>query len=182
MNAMKKPAVARQGTEQRIYKASLELLQEKGYEGISVSDIINRSGVARSTFYRHFTSVHDVLVQYGYRLARQLKRGVGDEPPSFFDRTYLIRLFRSFQENHHDFAVMSKTKAPAELAELIVGYYEMELGTMPSSSPKRYALYYHAGALCSVLLQWMDAGMNETPEQMADIFLKLAEGHPEDIG
>lgn len=182
MNAMKKPAVARKETEQRIYKAFLELLQEKGYDGISVSDIINCSGVARSTFYRHFTSVHDVLIQYGYHLARQLKSGVGSEPPSFFDRTYLIRLFRTFQGNHHDFAVMDKAKVPTELAELIVGYYEMELGTMPSSSPKRYTLYYHAGALCSVLLQWMNSGMNETPEQMADIFLKLTEGHPEDIG
>ena len=181
MSSKKRRALARQDTESRIYEAFLGLLHEKGYEGISVSDIINRSGVARSTFYRHFISVHDVLIHYGYYLAKRIKAESGDESPDFFDRAYLLRIFRSFQGLCSDFAIMDAAGVPTQLAELVVGYYEVELGTMLKSSPKRYSLYYHAGALSCVLLEWMNSGMSESPEEMADIFLKLTNGHPEDI-
>lgn len=44
-----------------IKRALLELMQEKAFESISVSDIVRKADINRGTFYAHFKSPHDVL-------------------------------------------------------------------------------------------------------------------------
>ncbi len=39
----------------------MELILEKGYDAVTVTDIIARADVGRSTFYAHFTDKQDVL-------------------------------------------------------------------------------------------------------------------------
>ena len=58
-----------------IVKTTLVLLQEKLINEISVSEIIQKSLVARSTFYRNFSSVLDVL---SYHLKNILKEEFGE--------------------------------------------------------------------------------------------------------
>ena len=41
-------------TNKKIYDAFKKVLQEKNYDEINVQDILNFSGVSRSTFYAHF--------------------------------------------------------------------------------------------------------------------------------
>ncbi len=48
-------------TRQQIYKAFAEVLKEKGYAKMTIEDILQASGVSRSTFYTHFKTKDDVL-------------------------------------------------------------------------------------------------------------------------
>ena len=51
-------------------EALLALIEEKGLASIGVSELVIRAGVSRSSFYRNFDSIDDVLT-YGYdELAR----------------------------------------------------------------------------------------------------------------
>jgi hypothetical protein len=47
-----------------ILEAILLLMDEKSYEKISVSDIVNKAGIARQTFYRNFKDKDEVVIQY----------------------------------------------------------------------------------------------------------------------
>ena len=47
-----------------IYEALLLLMDEKPYDKITVSDIIEKAGIARQTFYRNFKDKNEVIVQY----------------------------------------------------------------------------------------------------------------------
>jgi AcrR family transcriptional regulator len=51
-------------TRQSLRGALLSLIMEKGYQRVSVQDIIDRADVGRSTFYAHFRDKEDLLV-YG---------------------------------------------------------------------------------------------------------------------
>lgn len=51
-------------TRELLRGALLSLIKEKGYERITVQDIIDRADVGRSTFYAHFRDKEDLLV-YG---------------------------------------------------------------------------------------------------------------------
>jgi AcrR family transcriptional regulator len=53
-----RPASARQRLRDAIY----DLLLEKGYDGFSVNDLLQRAGVARSSFYAHFRDKDDLLL------------------------------------------------------------------------------------------------------------------------
>ena len=47
-----------------IFEAIMLLLDKKPYEKITISDITNKAGIARRTFYSNFKRKDDVLIQY----------------------------------------------------------------------------------------------------------------------
>ena len=49
-------------TRQAFRKALLELLEEKPFEKISVTDLTNRADIARITFYKHYKSKEGLLL------------------------------------------------------------------------------------------------------------------------
>src|SRR5919198_534909 len=62
-DAVKARAVDRriQRTQQLLRSALMSLIQEKGFESLSVQDIIDRANVGRATFYAHFDNKEDLL-------------------------------------------------------------------------------------------------------------------------
>src|SRR3954452_8603828 len=52
-----------QRTRQLLLQALFSLIQEKGFDAVTVQDIIDRANVGRSTFYVHFVDKEDLLVQ-----------------------------------------------------------------------------------------------------------------------
>ncbi|MFI7229700.1 TetR/AcrR family transcriptional regulator [Nonomuraea angiospora] len=48
-------------TRRIVQEALVALILEKGYDAVTVTDIIGRADVGRSTFYSHFTDKQDVL-------------------------------------------------------------------------------------------------------------------------
>ncbi len=58
----------------RILAAAVDLFAEHGYDATSVSQVINRAGVAKGGFYHHFASKDDLLYAvYGDLIDRQLE-------------------------------------------------------------------------------------------------------------
>ena len=50
-----------QRTRLTIRSAMVSLIRERGFEDLTVQDIIDRADVGRSTFYAHFKSKEDLL-------------------------------------------------------------------------------------------------------------------------
>jgi len=53
-----------QRTKMWIFEALMLLMDEKPYDKINVSDIADKAGVARPTFYRNFDDKDEVVLQY----------------------------------------------------------------------------------------------------------------------
>lgn len=51
-----------QRTRQLLRGALFSLIQEKGFEALSVQDIIDHANVGRATFYAHFDNKEDLLL------------------------------------------------------------------------------------------------------------------------
>lgn len=47
-----------------IFEALILLMKQKPYDDIAISEITNRAGVSRMTYYRTYTSKEDILIQY----------------------------------------------------------------------------------------------------------------------
>lgn len=67
-------------TRDALHRALIELMIERGYERVTVSDIIARADVGRSTFYAHYRDKDDLLlVSCTEFLRREISRAPG--PP-----------------------------------------------------------------------------------------------------
>ena len=64
MSKEKAPNRQVQRTCSWILEAILLLIDEKPYESITVSDITNKAGIARQTFYRNYKDKDEVIIQY----------------------------------------------------------------------------------------------------------------------
>ncbi len=64
-----------QRTRQALSEALVELIQEKDYGAITVSDIIARANVGRSTFYAHYQDKDDLLLDQMDRVIEFLSQG-----------------------------------------------------------------------------------------------------------
>ena len=51
-----------------IRQAFLELLKEKRFDKITVTDIVNRADINRSTFYAHYTDVKALIEEIQYEI------------------------------------------------------------------------------------------------------------------
>ncbi len=47
--------------KERLARAALDLFADKGYDSTTVADIVERAGLTKSTFFRHFTDKREVL-------------------------------------------------------------------------------------------------------------------------
>lgn len=54
-------------TRTRIYETAVELMQEHGFEKITVEEICKNAGVAVGSFYYHFQSKNDILTEIFHR-------------------------------------------------------------------------------------------------------------------
>lgn len=86
-------------TREKLYESALTLINEKGYENVSVEDITKAAGVAKGTFYTHFDSKENLLYYtyihlntcYTKALAKAEKKDV------FFD-VFDTFVFESYKE------------------------------------------------------------------------------------
>lgn len=95
-----------QKTQEAIFDAFFNLLNDNTFQQISVAQIIQKARIGRSTFYSHFTSKDDLLTRVTEELFRhvfetssysQHMKASGENKDSLLD--LLTHLFQHFKEN-----------------------------------------------------------------------------------
>ena len=87
----------RQLVADELTEAALQLLALKGFDGVTVDEIVAAAGVSKRTFFRYFASKEDVVVQFladmGTDMCAELaSRPAGEPPSTALLRTVLVPL------------------------------------------------------------------------------------------
>lgn len=64
------------GARERLIVAAVDLFFEQGYDATTVTQIAERAGVTKSTFFRHFSDKRELLVAGQEALSRLLADGI----------------------------------------------------------------------------------------------------------
>ncbi len=160
-----------------IQKAFMELLSEKNYIDITVTDIVKKANVARTSFYRNFNSIRD-LVDY-----------IVDERYNFFEeeilpvlnsndeRTWREFLFHFFYQISHDYKRISPQNI-YNMQNMSIFFVKTNekmnrLKKEQSSDTIRdkYCATGKMALISDIAKKWANTGMTETPEEMVDYIM-----------
>lgn len=68
----------REGTRERLYDAALAEFREAGFAGAQIDRIARRAGVVRGTFYFHFPTKEDVLLELAVRTSTRIAQRLSE--------------------------------------------------------------------------------------------------------
>jgi AcrR family transcriptional regulator len=172
-------------TQEALRAALISLIDEKGFDAISVLDIAERARLNRATFYLHYRDKQDLLIRMSEAVFDRLVEEAGpiDRDNLGFQKPprQVVLLFRHLAE-HRDFyrVVLGRSGVPAfaaRMREYIAAFTQGRMASLHSLYPMATPIVddmfiseYVAGALLGVLVWWLENDLPHSPEYMADRF------------
>lgn len=176
-----------QRSRDSLHHALVELVLEKGYEAVTIKDIVERANVGRSTFYAHYNSKEDLLTNglaelrvmlMAHQQAALAENGdVGQRCLGFslalFEHAQSFRdIYRVLVGERGSAIIMNRMRAL--LADLV----SQDLAaiaplTGDGQIPRSALIQFVVGALMSVLAWWMDRKSRLSPAEVDTIFRRL---------
>ncbi len=165
--------------QRQLEQCLLELMLTGDYRQITISNICDRAGIARKSFYRYFSSKEGCL----YALVdHAIFDGASFYLPSSKDskalRDVFERFFRYWKEQHALLDALAQNTLSLILVERILYHSaqeEQELWAPWSVTPAviREQSLFCLGGVMSLLLDWHLGGFQKSTLQMANILSDL---------
>jgi AcrR family transcriptional regulator len=164
-----------QRTDHRLHAAFISLVHERGYDGVTIGDVVQRAGVGRSTFYTHFADLEEM---HGHWLldfaAKERKRG--NQPVFGFARAFLEHA----NGQRRAWRGLAGKKAGAVLRKrlrrnlLTLVREEVDrLGPKQRPAVVEGIVHYIAGAFAELLFWWIDSPTALSPAEVDRLFQRL---------
>lgn len=166
-------------------KRSLVLLTlDKGYEGVTISDLCHKACVSRSTFYAHFTSKDDLKRSGLSQLRRELNaiqtEALCDPERGQTRLSFGPALFEHAQAHHGLFCALAGSPGATIAVDVIRGIIadlvrkELPAPTVDDNGLRELAARFVAGAYTTVLLGWLQDGAKPPLKQVEEQCRRLA--------
>ncbi|GHH97505.1 TetR/AcrR family transcriptional regulator [Neobacillus kokaensis] len=176
-------------TKRLIRDTLTELMEEKGFEGVTVRDLTEKAQINRGTFYLHYRDKYDLLEQSEDEIIKGIVQLVNDIKPmeavAFTSQgepfPVIQKLFEYFQE-HADFmkVILGPKGDPAfqvKLRELITQTFLQKIATEVNKEdmlvPVEFLTTYVSAAHVGVIQHWLETGMEKSPSEMTLILAKM---------
>lgn len=150
-----------------IARSLLKLMEEKTFEKITITEIVNNANVSRMTFYKYYNSKQEVLSDYMYEIVNSYMEETKKRSDigNFRDYKHICHCFEFFRQYSPFILTLIHANMHAVIINALNDY--MDIYVLPTSHYGRYELYYYSGALCNIYMKWIESGLQETPEEIA---------------
>lgn len=156
-------------TKHYIVQALFKLMNNYEYEKISVTDIVEKAGVGRATFYRYFKRKEDVLIYYMEHNTKDFIFNQRFYPRCKEDYIKIVtNVFLKFKENIEPLKLIRK----AHLEYIYLDYLNKNLTTtFENDYPQKnsYMPFLYAGMIFNVSMAWLDNDCKEPVETLAQM-------------
>ena len=167
-----------QKTKKLLAEAMRQLITEKDYDAVTIQDITDRANVGRSTFYAHYESKEQLLLNNINFHKELVETDINDA--AHLMGVNLVYLFNHLQENLSIMKQIGRKKIGRQLANhfteiiasKIIEYHKRKI--FPSKKEKlilEYKAQAVAGGIVRMLFCWLS---DNTPVSSGEV-IKLAE-------
>lgn len=181
-------------THELLQKALIELISERGYDAITIQDIVDRANVGRTTFYLHYSSKDELFIGCHEAIVRESHFGPHyphsreellspDAPPGMalayqHLKDAWARLYPIFQGKDGPLILRQiRDRSAREIeANLRAAFAETD-----SAIPLDVLANYLAGAQIALVQWWLEKHRPHTPEDLAQTLHRLQRAAIRDV-
>lgn len=167
-------------TQNTLYKSLLDLMKEKTFEEIKVSDICSHALINRSTFYAHYTDKYELLADYINNLKKSLteelekNRNISNTKEYYLE---MIKLFLDHIEKQREeyLAVMINNRNSITMDIIydvidhdIIAHLSKDETVDTKKVPETIIAKFYLGAVVSLGIEWLKDNKKYTKEEIIE--------------
>lgn len=170
-------------TRNLLHEALTDLIIEKGYEAITIQDIIDRANIGRSTFYTHFDDKEALLKSNINQLREFLYQQAGMHKQMNASESRRFGFSYAFLQHVQSHRLVYKATVGKQSGALVLHYMKemlaelakeeyQNLGIEPSTSPipQEVAIELMVNNLLTLIKWWMDNDKTISAKEVDQMF------------
>ncbi len=167
-------------TKNVLKETLIELMAKHHISKISVKKICEIADINRSTFYAHYDNQYDLLNQIERETIQDIHAFIAKETSqqdSLHTMLYLILEYAA--QNAELLRILLNERSDSSLRKEIIRMVQ-EMGLVESRITYKldqqlieYILLFSINGCLSILISWIENGMVETVDELADLLFKL---------
>ena len=150
-------------------KALLKLLETKSLNDISISELCDKAGLSRLSFYRNYSSREDILKQYLSQITTSFLGTTSVNFRTTPKREFIIYLIKHMQQHKKIISLLIDNG----LSYIVKEEFDAAFKRSVEIYHDPYRCYVASGAYFNLIYYWFLNGCKETPEELAEMNLSL---------
>lgn len=170
-------------TRKLIYQTLLELMREKTFEEIKVSDICSKAMINRSTFYAHYEDKYELLVDFLSNLKEEFAHELNEScKENLSIREYYIRLISLFLDHidskrdvYNSIMVNNRSSIMMDILLSVVNddiLKRFKENDINLKVPTEVISKFYLGGVINIGMEWLSNSNKYTKEEILD-YLEL---------
>lgn len=155
--------------KQCITEALLELMKEKDFKEITISEISKKAGTSRMAYYRNYNYKEDILNDHMSNLIDDYNNMRKEHLDTIYNR--FLFAYKFIKDNSDFIISMENSNLSVIIQNKINEYMKTYYKNSDESVTEKYRLYILSGGLYNSSKMWILNGTKESPEMLAEIFV-----------
>ena len=179
-------------TKQAILQALIDLIDQKGLDQVSVSDLCQQANINRSTFYLHYKNMEDLLLSVEADFIREITDAIQDLETEdlIYNSQALTQLFTRILESiekNSDLIItlMSPTTSPRTRLTIEQAIENIIIDRMNTAIiseatqeelpvSKTYIAVTISSLFTGIVAEWLLSGKKESPKDLGQFISEIA--------
>lgn len=160
-------------TKECIRTALISLIAVKPFDKITITELVLKSGVSRMSFYRNYKSKEDVILDMCTELEAQLTESIADKTYENDPLKWYRSFFNSAKSHENEIALLFGPNMPQSISYKILSSASAVFIGLSDTDEDKYKAAAWVGALIGIIFRWFSEGMKQSPDEMAELCMKV---------
>lgn len=156
-------------SKEKIKNAFIDILQYKDINDISITYIVKKANINRSTFYNNFTSINDLIECIREEMFNNIINLYKDESETMKHSYDYLKLFNHIYNNQKYYKTLFKLNFDFS------NYYDYNLEKEESIKYYKninnmdYHIEFFKAGISAIIKKWLNNNCDKTPSEMVNI-------------
>ena len=168
-------------TRATLIDAFLELSTQKAIDKITISELSNKAGYNRCTFYQYFNDIHHLLSCIEDDLLLYIKQNIVSQIGKTHPEHIFIALFMDINTKKREtlrLLLGNRTTGsfPTKLKESLIPLFAAQMHLSTDEPETVYKLDFYLSGIIAILSRWVASETPLPPEEYARLMKQIVEG------